>query len=384
MFGKLYLLRLKSILKNPTLYFWTLIFPFILATLFQISFGDYMNTSEDENFTTVNVAVVNKGNIVNQNFESVLDSLSKGENELLNVTKTNEKEAKQMLENDKIEGIITIADEINLTVKDSGIKQTILKTIIDNYLQKCEIMEKTVENGGTDTVNILQNLDLDTILSESYLKEVSLSDEVSNPMLTFFYAIIAMTCLYSCFLGMQVATDLQGNVSDLAKRRIVAPISKFASLLCDFLASITISSIGMLLLFAYLIFGFGIKFGSHPQLVLLTAFVGILVGMGIGMLVGSFSKIGEGPKVGIIIGSVMTSCFLSGLMNNNMPYTVQKNCPIISEINPATLISNSFYCLTFYKDYGMYIKNMITLIVIAISLLVISAMMMRRRKYASL
>ena len=53
----------------------------------------------------------------------------------------------------------------------------------------------------------------------------------------------------------------------------------------------------------------------------------------------------------------MTFCFLSGLMVGDMRMNIENSCPIINKINPAALITDSFYALEIYDTYDRFLTN---------------------------
>ncbi len=61
----------------------------------------------------------------------------------------------------------------------------------------------------------------------------------------------------------------------------------------------------------------------------------------------------------------MVSSFLAGLMNGNMKDIVEKSAPIINRINPASLISDAFYCINVYNDTARYYRSLATLAVMS-------------------
>ena len=117
---------------------------------------------------------------------------------------------------------------------------------------------------------------------------------------------------------------------------------------------------------------------------LLISFFGSLIGVSMGIFIGSLGKIREGVKIGIILGFSMVSSFLAGLMNNTMKDLVEKNAPIINRINPASLISDAFYCINVYDDMARYYRNLITLAVMSIVLAAASFLIIRRERYDSI
>lgn len=69
------------------------------------------------------------------------------------------------------------------------------------------------------------------------LTEVSLGGQTINGSAQFFYALIAMTCLYGCFIGFGSAITLQANLTALAARRCVTPTHKLKLILSEQIAS---------------------------------------------------------------------------------------------------------------------------------------------------
>jgi ABC-2 type transport system permease protein len=66
-------------------------------------------------------------------FQQVLLRCHSRENQMLELTVADEQQAERLLENGAVSGIITVDESIGLTVKQSGIEQSILKAILDEY-----------------------------------------------------------------------------------------------------------------------------------------------------------------------------------------------------------------------------------------------------------
>ena len=92
----------------------------------------------------------------------------------------------------------------------------------------------------------------------------------------------------------------------------------------------------------------------------------------------------EGAKIGIILGISMVSSFLAGLMNGNMKDIVEKSFPIVNRINPASLISDAFYCINVYNDTARYYRNLVTLAVMSAAFVMASFLLIRRNRYDSI
>lgn len=383
MFFKCYKYRLKSFIKNRNLYFWSLIFPFILGTLFYFAFGNYMEGT-GELLETIPVAVV-KGEVSQEkeNFVDVLEQLSSpkdGENAMLEVQEVSKDKAEELLNEKSVDGIIYINSALSMTVAESGINQTILKNILDQYLRKEAAIVDIMKTHPEKLQDMMQVVEQD----RNYLHTISLNESTSNPMNQYFYALIAMACLYCCFYGISISSDLQGNLSTLAARRIIAPSNKLSMIMCDYLAAFTLAAIGILVLFLYFICILKIDFGDKLIFTIFTALVGCMFAIAFGAFLGSSPHQKRGTKISMGAGIMLFLSFLAGLMAMQMPYYIERNLPIINRINPAMLLADSFYCLTFYQNDRTYWSNMAILIVYTVIFIGWSAFKLRREKYASI
>ncbi|MGL5514055.1 MAG: hypothetical protein ACRDBM_12570, partial [Sporomusa sp.] len=100
--------------------------------------------------------------------------------------------------------------------------------------------------------------------------------------------------------------------------------------------------------------------------------------------IGTVVKASENVKISIIVAVTLVLSFLCGLMYDNIPSIVNEQFPILNRINPAALIKDSFYCLSVYDTYTRYFLNIISIFVISFVMLAVSALILRREKYASI
>ena len=112
--------------------------------------------------------------------------------------------------------------------------------------------------------------------------------------------------------------------------------------------------------------------------------MGCLIGVCLGQFLGTIIKGGVELKTALLTAITLILSFLSGLMVATIPNTLEKNIPIINRINPTTLLTDAFYCLTVYDDYSRFTKNLISLAIMAIFFCIISFIVTRREKYASI
>ena len=379
MFRHIFLTRLKCLIRDKEMVFWTLFFPLILATFFDMAFS---NLNNSETFHPIDIAVVqNAAYQQSTDLQSALQSASQGDDRIFNLTAVTKEEADSLLNDNKIQGYIDADPEITLVVKDSGLNQNIIKAFLDNYRQTVSAVTSILKENPMAAQTGLFDAIADR---QEYTKEVTGSSAQPNNVLNYFYTLIAMSCLYGGFWGMKEITDIQANLSSRAARVNTAPVHKAKVFLFSLCAALLIDFVEMLLLLAYLYFGLKIDFGNKAGFVLLTTFVGCIVGISFGAFISSLVKKGEGLKVAILIAVSMVGSFLSGMMYQEMKYIIAQNVPVLSYLNPANLLTDAFYSLYYYDTYTRYALNMGALGIFAVVFCMVTYLIIRRQKYASL
>ena len=80
----------------------------------------------------------------------------------------------------------------------------------------------------------------------------------------------------------------------------------------------------------------------------------------------------------------MALSFLAGMMIKNMRELVDKNIPILGQINPVSMITKALYSLYYYDDLNIYFQNLFSLIIFTFVMITISYIILRRKKYDSI
>ena len=178
MFFHNYKYRLKCIVRDKAMMFWTLLFPIILAILFDLALG---NIGSADNFKPINLAVVKNSSYEGEKeFTKVLDEVSdkKRDDVVFNTQYVSKNKAEKLLEDNKVEGYIFFDDDINIVVNKSGLNQTIIKSFVDEYKEKVSTIKRIIkENPKAINEDIMKNLLKDT----NYLKEVAISKQSPDP-----------------------------------------------------------------------------------------------------------------------------------------------------------------------------------------------------------
>lgn len=359
MFLDIFYNRLKCTVRDKSLVFWTLIFPLVLATLFNMAFS---NITKAEAYNAVDIAVIDNAQYQNdKDFQRFITQHSQdnpdisNDIQLFNVRLVSQENADKMLDNNEIAGYITYGKPITLTVKNSGFNQTVVKEVFDQYSQTVSSVVSIVKHNPA----ALQNGMAEELgNSTEFTREVSIGTKARpDTTVNYFYSLIAMSCMYGAFFGLKEVIDIQANLSKRAARLNVAPLHKLKALTAGLLAGFIVSLVEIMLLLCYLVFGLKIDFGNQFGFILLTSLAGCAVGISFGAFTGAFNKKGEGVKTAIIIVSTMAASFLAGMMFDKMKYIIQQNIPILSYINPVALITDAFYALYYYDTHTRFFIN---------------------------
>lgn len=381
MFKHLFMNKMKILLKNKAMLFWSLIFPFVLGTFFYFALG---NVGEAFEMEIIPVAVVdNQYYQDDEILKEVISGLSEEkENQLFNTVYVTESEAQELLDNEEIDGYILINEDSNpqMIVKTNGINQTIIKSVLDEYYQMSSAAAQMINYNP----EIIYNGMLESLYEEkSYITDDS--NENIDFSINYFFTLIAMTCLYGSLIGLEVIKDCEANLSKKGARMCMAPINKFTMVLAGLLAGYVIQLVALALLFLYLIFVFNINFGNQILPTVILAMVGCLAGTSLGTFVGVSNRKSEGFKIGVLISVTMTCCFLSGMMGIiDIKVFFDETFPLLAKINPINIITDGLYSLFAYDNLDVYYNCLTRISIFSLVLIALSFMFIRRKKYDSI
>ena len=362
-------------IKNVTMLFWPLVFPLVLTTAMYLSIGQI----EEADFETVRAAVVSPAEEKEEPFRLFLDSMEQ-DSDLLATEEMSEQDAEDALEEGSISGIFYAGAEPSLTVGGSGFPQTILQMVLESYTEGKETLEDVAQFHP-------EGMDAALASMESYgdtVEQISLGGRTTDSTAQFFYAMMGMACLYGCFIGYGSAMGLQANLTPLAARRCAGPVSRLGMILTDILVSFALHFINMVILLAYMKYILRLEFGGSFAKMLPVLFVGSMIGVTMGMFITSIGRMGEGVKIGIMVGVSMVMSFMAGLMNGDMKNVIDRSFPLLNRINPAALISDAMYCINVYDSPERYAQDMVLLGGLCVLMTAGTFMIIRRKRYDSI
>ena len=378
-------------LRERTMVFWTLAFPILLGTFFYFGIGGIDASNQFEPIPAAVIGLHGDENAEQPGkqeiFQEFLDGVT-GEMILPEYDRTME-EAEKQLENGEIAGIFKIdGEEFSLILGKKGINESILTAMLDGFEQQTAVMEDIKNNLPKDLESqkaygeLVESLKNQT---RDYVSEVSLGGKDVSSVTTYYFALLAMACLYMCFLGETAAKRTQANISEIGKRICVSPVHRLKVVLANGISAYILALVNIGIVMLFLIKGVhGMDISMHPGYAVITAMMGCLIGITFGILIESIGKWSQNIKTAILIGSSIFCAFLAGLMIGTMKDIIEKHVPIINRLNPAALIADSFYCICVYDDLHRLQMNLCIMGVMSAVFLIAAWVLTRRVRYDSL
>ena len=314
---------LLNLLRDKGQVFWCVAFPLLLGTMFHFAFG---GLGSGESFSAIPVAVVMQEE--SSELRSMFDSLSKpGEDQFLEVTYASAADAKELLKAKEVYGIITadlptVSDyrnaasakdvstyPLSLTLSAEMTSDPLYQSILSVLVDRFNIEYSAIAQAAMKDPTKLPAL-LDAVSTEvSYIRHESLGAGSVDESLTYFFNLIAMTCLYAAMIGNTLAISNQANLSDLGARRNVSPVPRLLAALGDLTGALIFEFSSLLITIAYLTLVLKVDFGNHLGGVALTCLCGCLAGLSLGFLVGCIGQFSKETKFGFLMAAIMMLLF---------------------------------------------------------------------------
>ena len=267
----------------------------------------------------------------------------------------------------------------SLTIVSNGINQSILSSLLDSYEKNADMIRDIATQHPEKLSDALSSLnDYQTLV-----KEKSLGGHSLDPTLTYFLALIAFACLSGVYLSIHSTVQLQANLSALGERRSITPTHKLSLILGDLLVLESIHFVNILIL----------------ELYLTRYFISVL-----GMTFRNFFSLhlwepdrylsrnsDRMRRQTVLQCQIRNRCprytvaeFPCRLMFGGMKNVIEQHCPVINRINPASVLSDAFYCLSVYDDAVRYRRCILILVIMCLLCISFSFLMIRRERYDSI
>ncbi|PNV67540.1 ABC transporter permease [Enteroscipio rubneri] len=384
---------LTVLTRKRELFVWSLAFPIILSTMFMFMFS---NLDSSTAFDPVPTGVVADAAYKGSAFADVVDELgASGDDQLLAVHAfATADEAREALSAGDVLGIVSVDAEgtplLVVTPSSGGvgveqIGRTVLGTVVDTYVRNADLV------AGIAADNPLALADpnrVEEALSRgSVTEQVSLTHAAPTESVRYYYALLGMAALFCGQVGMLAICETQPNLSALGARRALGATSRGKTLAATLAASWLVSFACLIVAFLYMRFAVGIDFSGREGLCVAAIAAAALLSTALGTLLGSLPKVGLGVKTGLLTA---LTCFLSlfaGLYGEPcmaLADSIARSFPALASINPAKVITDVFYSLYYYDSLMPFAQKIGILLAMAAALFAVSALFIRRQRYASL
>lgn len=373
---RLYYMRLKCLFRNRESIFWSALFPIFLSLVFSLAFA---NLESAEQYATIKIAIV-ESNEQGYILEAAKEAKFVEDTNMFEIQQVSENEAKDLLKKGEITGYIVDGEKPSLYIGGSGIEATILKSFVDNYLQTVKKISVIASVNPEKVQEIING----AMKSTDYISDSNETGKAPNFTLIYYYALLALACLYGCNFGITEISDIQADKSAKGARINVAPVHKLKLLLCNICAAITVQVLCVLLAITFMTYVLSIDFGTRSGLVVLTCVLASICGVTFGAMLRAVIKKNEKTVNAIANAVVLLLSFLSGLMNPEIKYIVADNVPFFTKINPANLITDSLYYLYYFDSLEKYWFNIACMLLVTLVFVAITYFATRRRQYASI
>lgn len=437
----------RTLLLTPSAVVWTLIFPIVLATVFNFMFEPMRSTGSVE---AVKVAVVADDAWEDSPFSQVVDTLSEADEPLLAIHPVaTEQEARELIAEGSVAGAYVVdaagnegnaeqsgSDELDAvdaagpadaagaasgsgtaagssdvsTVTSSAgstgapriilapagsgtgsdasydVNRAILESVATSYLQSEALIEELATH---DPVALSDPTTIENALGLSVsVREVSLTHAQPDSMVRFYYALLGMASIFAAQLAGESVWHLQPTSSAAGARRTVSSTSRMRLLIPTIGACWAVSTTFLAIAFGYICLTAHIDFSGREGLCLVGIAAASLLSCGIGALVGALpGRMGSDSRRGILTALTCLLSLFAGLYGEptmELADTIAQALPAATWLNPVCLIRDLFYTVYYYDTLIPFALRLAACAGIAAVLLAVSTACMRRSAHEHL
>lgn len=437
----------RTLLLTPSAVVWTLVFPIVLATVFNFMFEPMRSTGSVE---AVDVAVVADDAWEDSPFSQVVDTLSEADEPLLAVHPVaTEQEARELIAEGSVAGAYIVdaagnegnaeqsgSDELDAvdaagpadaagaasgsgtaagssdvsTVTSSAgstgapriilapagsgtgsdasydVNRAILESVATSYLQSEALIEELATH---DPVALSDPTTIENALGLGVsVREVSLTHAQPDSMVRFYYALLGMASIFAAQLAGESVWRLQPTSSAAGARRTVSSTSRMRLLIPTIGACWAVSTTFLAIAFGYICLTAHIDFSGREGLCIVGIAASSLLSCGIGALVGALpGRMGSDSRRGILTALTCLLSLFAGLYGEptmELADTIAQALPAATWLNPVCLIRDLFYTVYYYDTLVPFSLRLAACAGIAAVLLAVSAACMRRSAHEHL
>ncbi|BDR60661.1 ABC transporter permease [Lactobacillus xylocopicola] len=365
--------RVKVLLGNRNLLFWTLIFPLIMGFFFKLVFSNLDQMQLLDKSTPV--AVVGNDRELRRGLTEV-----KNKNKpVFKVSHLSLAAAQKKLAAGELAGYYdTNAQPIKLVIAENGADQSILKEILSRYEQNGALFTELAKSGKVNLASLK--------VTDKHYTVNQVQGRNFSIMSFYFFTLIAMTIGYGLQFGLRNAEDEQADQSENGIRLALTPVPKMMVVISNLIAALIVFYAIVLIVLAVFHWGYQIDFGNRWELILLVCLMGSILQICLGKLTGNLmSKRSYSQKIGFSTLIISLLSLLAGMMGTQeIKYWIDLNLPLLGKLNVINLISDSIYQLFFYQSLSTFYQNLAWLLGLTVLFILLDYRFERRVQYDSL
>lgn len=408
---------MRRLLLTPSAVVWTLIFPIILATVFNFMFEPMRATTSIE---AIDVAVVADDSWNASPLSAVVETLAEADEPLIAPhAVASEQEARDLLEQGRVEGVYLVeaidhgektalekgndadastasaatdeaapAPRVILAPTGSGsadaishnVNRSIIESIVMSYLQSEALIQQVAASNPAalaDAEAVERALALD-----APVREVSLTHAQPDAVVRYYYALLGMASIFAAQLAEEHVWRLQPMASAEGARRAVSGTSRMRLLVPTVGASWAVSSAFLAIAFGYICLTAHIDFGGREALCLAGIMAASLLSCGIGAVVGALpGKLERDSRSGLLTAATCLLSLFAGLYGASameLADAVVRAFPAAAWLNPVCLIRDMFYSVYYYDTLAPFALRLLACFGIGAALLAVATGLLRR------
>ncbi|MCR4585314.1 MAG: ABC transporter permease [Lachnospiraceae bacterium] len=380
---------LLKALRNKNYLFWCMIFPLVIMLCMNAAFGNIYD-AENRIDPKKTVVICESDSYFATHFAELINEFAKEASEqkffeLVNADSAGK--GKELLLDSSAE-ILFIATEDDIEVylsEDHSITSGIIaKSVVDRYKTSFLLLNDLYENAENVPDDAFEEIGKDLEKKLTYtVQEKGIFSNSPNPYTWYFFSTLVMGMFFNAMTGVNLVSDLKADVSGEAMRLSVSPAKKGRMIFYAFIARLIPSLMITFIHLSIMKFGFKIPLGSDPLRLIIFVTVANIFSICFGVICGVIFKGTLVSRENKTTAVLMTSVFISGEMVAELPGIIEKNIPLLNDINPATVMNMALYRLAMYNNTYDFYLNMIKLIAASVIFLTYGAVILRREKYAS-
>lgn len=366
MFFYLFKNRLISLIRQKSIFLFSLVVPLLLALVF--FFGIHMTQREN---STIRLGIIGKENALTNYFNK---AVNEDGTSIFNLQFTDEWEGEELLKTGDIKGLIKAEPNPTLYVLEESNDQVIIHYYLERYqwhnnidtlIPNNQLTEEILKSNGNKAANRLVNI---------------LPDRVKM----LFYNLLVLILLMGARLGFNEVKTILQERSPLGLRILNAPRPRSSICLSNLMAAFIIHIIGVVLFLAFITQVLKLDLLIHSAPLIIISFVTSLFGFSIGTFIFVIIRANNKVKSTILNLLLILGSITAGIFDGNIKYFILERIPLFRYMNPFLLVFDMFYGIASSDNVIQINLNFLIMLIITLALAGYSAIFIRRRDYASI